>query len=303
MKKSTVSDFKVGLFVFLAIAIFLFTLFWAKGISVGLSQKDYVVYFDKVSGLNNGDPVSVNGVRKGEIESIELEGDSVRISFAIDKNIKLRNDYRVYVMATELTGGKVLYVEPGIGNGEVPEGMALTGEPTSDFGSIMKSVDDITSEVKSLLTEFKKSNEQIGTVLTNVNDIVGNEGLKQNISVTVGNLNTASTNLNSLINESRSGIGGLTTKAGNTMTNIDNAINMNSQNLDTTITEIRYLASTVDSLVYNLNSIVTDIRSNNSTANKLIYDDEFYANMNKTLTEIEKLTKNIRKNGIKLNLF
>ena len=55
MKASTMSDFKVGLFVFLALAIFLFTLFWTKGISVGLTLKEYSAYFTKVSGLNEGE--------------------------------------------------------------------------------------------------------------------------------------------------------------------------------------------------------------------------------------------------------
>lgn len=86
--------------------VVLLTIFWAKGFTVGLSEQEYVVYFSKVSGINEGDMVSVNGVRKGKIDKIELAGDSVKISFSIDKTIKLRKDYEIYVAATELTGGK-----------------------------------------------------------------------------------------------------------------------------------------------------------------------------------------------------
>ncbi len=303
MKNTTASDFKVGIFVFAALAIFVFTLFYTKGLSVSLSLKEYVVYFPKVSGLNEGDPVNVNGVRKGEVKKIELEGDSVKITFNISKDIKIRKDYEIYVAATELTGGKVLYLEPGKSSEMIGENVPLHGEATADFGALMKSMDEITGQVKTLLTEFGKSNENINNVLTNVNGIVGDEGLKANIRTTVSNLQTASNNLNSLISESRSGINGLTSKAGNTMGNIDNAVNLNSEELQKTMTEIRTLTSQVDTLVGNLNLVVTDLKSDSSSVGKLIYDDEFYMKVNKALTEIEKLTKSIRKGGVKINLF
>jgi phospholipid/cholesterol/gamma-HCH transport system substrate-binding protein len=113
MAKKNYSEFKVGLFVFIAVLVVLLSLFWAKGFSVGLDMQEYAVYFPKVSGINEGDMVSVNGVRKGKIDKIELTGDSVKVLFSVDKNIRIKKDYDIYVAATELTGGKVLYVEPG----------------------------------------------------------------------------------------------------------------------------------------------------------------------------------------------
>ena len=303
MKASTMSDFKVGLFVFIALLILLMTIFWAKGCSVSMALKEYVAYFPKVSGLNEGDGVSVNGVKKGEIESIELEGDSVKITFNLDKNVNIRKDYQIYVAATELTGGKVLYLEPGKEQTVIGESEPLIGKPGADFTSLMNSVEGITTEVKDLIGEFKKSNEKLGSVLTNVNDIVGDNGLKANISVTVSNLQTASNNLNQLINESRSGIGGLTNKAGVTMNNLDMAIGENSTGLKNTLAEIQSLTLTVDTLVGNLNMVVTDMRDTSTSVGKIIYDDKFYNNINNTLTEIEKLTKSIRKGGVKINLF
>jgi phospholipid/cholesterol/gamma-HCH transport system substrate-binding protein len=303
MKASTLSDFKVGVFVFLAITIVLLTLFWAKGCSVGMTLKEYTAYFTKVSGLNEGDQVSVNGVKKGEIESIQLEGDSVKITFNLDKNVNIRKDYQIYVAATELTGGKVLYLEPGKDQATIGENEPLHGKTGSDFTSLMNSVEGIATEVKGLISEFKKSNDNLNSVLTNVNDIVGDNGLKANISVTVKNLQTASSNLNQLIGESRSGIGGLTNKAGTTMNNLDLAIGENSTGLKNTLSEIQNLTVAVDTLVGNLNTVVTDLKNKNSSVGKMIYDDAFYENINKTLSEIEKLTKSIRKGGVKINLF
>lgn len=303
MQKKKSSEFKVGLFVFVAALIVLLSIFWAKGFSVSLSLQQYEVYFSKVSGINEGDMVSLNGVRKGQVDKIELTGDSVKILFSIDKNIRLKKDYDIYIASTELTGGKVLYIEPGKSSAEVPIGTPLYGNPGADFASLMNSFADITTDVKLLIGEFKKSTEHLNGVIANVNDIVGDEGMKSSIKTTVNNLATTSQNLNQLVNESRSGINNLTSKAGNTLENIDVTIGDNGEALKNTLREIQVLTNTIDTLALNLNYVVTDINNKEKGIGKFLTDDEFFNNLNATLAEIEKLSKNIRKNGVKLNIF
>ncbi len=303
MPKKKFAEFKVGLFIFIAVLVVLLTIFWAKGFTVGLSEQEYVVYFSKVSGINEGDMVSVNGVRKGKIDKIELAGDSVKISFSIDKTIKLRKDYEIYVAATELTGGKVLYIEPGKSSEEVEPGLALHGSPGADFSSVMNSFEDITKDVKLLLGEFKTSTENLNKVILNVNEIVGDGYLKSNLKTTLSNLAVSSQNLNQLVSESRSGISGLSNKLGKTVDNVDIFLGDNSKELKNTLVEIQTLTTTVDTLVSNLNVVVTDIKDKEQGIGKFIYDDKFFNNINKTLMEIEMLTRKIRKDGVKINLF
>ncbi|MBS1552274.1 MAG: MCE family protein [Bacteroidetes bacterium] len=303
MDNKKFAEFKVGLFVFVAIIVVLMTIFWAKGFSLSLSEQTYDVYFPKVSGINEGDQVSVNGVKKGKIDKIELAGDSVKIRFNIDKNIKLRNDYNIYIATTELTGGKVLYVEPGKSSAEVDPDQALHGTPGADFSTLMNSVQDITDNVKTLLGEFKKSNDNLNDVLANVNDIVGDGNMKNNLKTTLSNLSVSSQNLNQLVNESRNGISGLTSRLGKTVDNVDIVIGDNSKELKNTLTEIQTLTTSVDTLVANLNLVVLDINNKNKGIGKFISDDKFFEKINTTLSEIEKLTRNIRTKGVKLNIF
>jgi phospholipid/cholesterol/gamma-HCH transport system substrate-binding protein len=303
MATKNYAEFKVGLFVFIAALVVLLTIFWAKGFTVNLSQEDYSVYFSKVSGLNEGDQVRVNGVRKGKIDKILLEGDSVRIEFSLDKSIRIKKDYDIYVAATELTGGKVLYIEPGKATVEIDPGQPLHGNPGADFATLMNSFADITTDVKSLIGEFKTSTDNLNKVILNVNEIVGDGNLKGNIRTTLSNLAVSSANLNSLVNDSRAGINNLTSKLGNTVDNVDVAIGDNSKELLNTLSEIKSLTNTVDTLVYNLNVVASDIRNKDKGIGKFLTDDKFYDNINNTLTELEKLTKSIRTKGIKLNLF
>lgn len=297
------AEFKVGIFVFIATLVVILTIFWAKGCSVNISQQDYSVYFARISGVNEGDQVSVNGVKKGKIDKILLEGDSVRINFSMDKSIKLKQDYKIYVAATELTGGKVLYIEPGKSSVEINPDIALHGDPGADFGSLMNSFGEITNEVKTLIVEFKKSTDNLNSVLANVNEIVGDGYLKSNIRTTLSNLAVSSANLNNLVSDSRNGINNITSKLGKTADNVDIVIGDNSRELKNTLIEIQSLTSTVDTLVSNLNVVVTDIKDKDKGIGKFISDDKFFDNINRTLKEIEQLTKKIRKDGVKINLF
>lgn len=303
MENKNFAEFKVGLFVSIAVLVVLLTIIWTKGCAVGMKEQSYNVYFQKVTGINEGDQVSVNGVRKGKIDKISLDGDSVKITFSIDKDIKIRKDYDIYIAATELTGGKVLYVEPGKSSAEVNPEDPLHGNPGADFSSIMNSVEDITVNVKELLGEFKKSTENLNSVLANVNSIVGDENLKGNLRTTMSNLSASSKNLNQLVSESRNGINGLTSKLGNTVDNVDIVIGDNSRELKNTLREIQTLTTTVDTLVFNINTVVTTINNKEKGIGKFISDDTFFDNVNKSLEEIEKLTKKIRKDGVKINIF
>ncbi|MEZ4691156.1 MAG: hypothetical protein R3A12_13725 [Ignavibacteria bacterium] len=51
----------------------------------------------------------------------------------------------------------------------------------------------------------------------------------------------------------------------------------------------------MDTLVGNLNVVVGQFQNKDKGIGKFLSDDEFFNNMNETLVQIEKLSKNIRK--------
>jgi hypothetical protein len=95
----------------------------------------------------------------------------------------------------------------------------------------------------------------------------------------------------------------LSDKAGVTLDNVNNVIDNNSPEFKKTFAEIQKLTSRVDSLVSGVNIIASDIYNKKSGLGKFIYDDKFFDNLNNTLLEIEKLSKKIREEGVKINLF
>jgi ABC-type transporter Mla subunit MlaD len=167
----------------------------------------------------------------------------------------------------------------------------------------MESVSDMSGDIKTLIGKFNNTTDDLSAVLKNINEIVGDPRLKSDLKGTISNLSVTSRNLNGLVSESRTNIKGLTDKADRTMSSVNNMIDENSPEMKKTFRDIQTLTTRFDSLVLNLNLIVSDIQTQKSGVGKFIYDDKFFNNLNKTIEELEKLTKSIREDGVKINLF
>lgn len=298
------SQFKVGIFVLIAMVIVLTTVFWTKGFVIGAGQNEITVYFQSsVGGLNEGDPVTVKGVRKGEIKTIALQGDSVKIEFTLAKDVVLKSDYSIEVAMTSFTSGKQLYIDPGKEGPEISYSSPLRGSDAGDINAMLKDMSDLSKEVGVLITKFQGNSDKLNDVLVNVNEIVGDGQLKMDLKSTISNFETTARNLNALVSENRSSLTNITSKVERTVSNVSDLVDETSPEFKKTFTEIQNMTVSIDSLIANLNGLVTDVKTEEGTANQLIYDDKLYKNINKTLQEIEKLSEQIRKKGVKIDLF
>lgn len=294
---------KVGIFVSVAVLITIATLFWAKGSWFAEPERQMSVYFHKIDVLVEGDPLNVNGVKKGKVEKIELVGDSVRIDFSLAKSVKVRPDYNIQVSVLALMGGNQLALTPGRAAGEIDYDKPLKGTEGGSIGGMINQFQSLTDTVQTLLTKVGGSVERINVIMNDLHEVTGDAGLKSNLRMTMSNVEMATRNLNALISENRGSLRGLTSKVDNTIGNVDSLIVRNSGELNGTIKNVRSITEKVDSLVANLSLLVSDTQQQKNGIGKFIYDDKFYQNINSTVKELEALMKKIRKDGVKINLF
>ncbi len=304
------SALKVGLFVAFALLIVGGTIFWAKSFYLNKGTRECKAYFNNVTGLKKGDPVLVNGVRKGKVSEFDLEGDSVLVEFSIEDDVKINVDYRIEIIATELLGGKMLNITLGKNKQEIDYNLPMIGSSSNDMMALVGTVSDLAGDIKILIGNFNEATVDLEKVLVNVNEMIGDPDTKKNFKSTIGNIEVVSRNLNSLIAENRVSLRNLTDKTGvtidkfgNTMDNVNEIVVDTKPELKNTFKDVNILTEKVNKLVDNLNILVTDVTEQKSGVGKFIYDDKFFDNLNNTLLEIEKLTKKIREDGVKLDLF
>jgi phospholipid/cholesterol/gamma-HCH transport system substrate-binding protein len=304
MDKDKRTLLKVGISIVGSIILLLWGVAFLKDLKFGVETNDLVVYFSDVNGLKEGDPVSVNGVSKGKINTIELApGDSVKVEFSLSKDVTLKTDYEVSVAMIELMSGKQIYIKPGISKDEADITRPLVGAKTKDIVGLIGTMNQVGEDVKLITKKLDTAMTNMSVTVNHINSIVGDDALKSNIKGAASNFNDASRNLNLMLAETRNSLNSLASKLNNIALNVDNTVTDTKPELKQTFEDVRTLTTRLDSLTINLNALVMNATDSNSTVGKLLSEDEMYENVNNALISINKLIKKIEKNGLKLNIF
>jgi phospholipid/cholesterol/gamma-HCH transport system substrate-binding protein len=303
MNRTRSNYLKVGITVFLSVIILLYGIAFLKDFKIDLQTNDLVVYFTDVNGLKEGDPVSVNGVPKGKVSTIELAGDSVKVSFNLSKDVVIKKDYNITVAMIELMSGKQVSVKPGKSKELADITRPLSGAKANDVVTLIETMNNVGDKVQNIVGKMDTAIDNVSKAVNSINDIVGDPVLRSDIRTTTGNFSSASQNLNLLVLENRENLRSLTSRLNDIANSVDNTVTETRPELKETIGDIRQLTSRLDSVAFNLNQFVIDTRDTNSTVGKLVSDDKLYENLNKTVLSMNKLINEIKKKGIRLRLF
>jgi phospholipid/cholesterol/gamma-HCH transport system substrate-binding protein len=82
--------------------------FWPQG-------KNYEAYFTDAAGISPGNDVNVSGIRMGKVSSVELAGDAAKVSFTVDRHVKVGDQSLVAIKTDTVLGQKSLAVTPAGG--------------------------------------------------------------------------------------------------------------------------------------------------------------------------------------------
>jgi phospholipid/cholesterol/gamma-HCH transport system substrate-binding protein len=159
----------VGAFVLAAIAVVFGFVYWLNN-SGGIGKRDtyQLVFNGPVPGLLVGAGVLFNGIRVGEVTSLELVADrphDVHVTIAVAEHTPVRADTRVSLEFQGLTGVPVVALE----GGDRPDAPKVTGPLIAEKGagqSMTQAARDALRRVDTVLTENA----------TPLHDAIGNIG-------------------------------------------------------------------------------------------------------------------------------
>jgi phospholipid/cholesterol/gamma-HCH transport system substrate-binding protein len=95
--------------------------FWPQG-------KPYEAYFTDAGGISPGNDVNVSGIKVGKVNRVELAGDTAKVTFTVNRKIKVGDQSMVSIKTDTVLGEKSLAVTPR-GSGEstvIPLGRTTT---------------------------------------------------------------------------------------------------------------------------------------------------------------------------------
>ncbi|MEQ1553976.1 MAG: MlaD family protein [Ferruginibacter sp.] len=309
------NETKVGAIAIFSLALLLLGFNFLKGKK--LWSNDTVIYgnYNNVQGLQNSNPVVINGMQVGTVYTISSSKDLRQIIVAMN----ITND--VNIPANSIASIKPnLLGTPSI---EIELGNATTFLKNKDSiptGNQAGMVNEILKKVDPVLLEMKNALGSVDTLLGSFNNIV-DPNAKNNIAVALANLNkiTASllssgASLNAILNNQTGALAKTLNNAnsitGNFATN-NEKINGVFTNLDKTTTklaalDLQHTLDTLNNTISSLQKLVGSIESNNGTVGKLLNDPTLYKNFASTGNKLNLLLDDVRTNPrryINISLF
>ena len=284
MKDQRKTEIKVGITVLVSIIIFLWVLGWAKNITVNSGRKIVDVEFASVAGLEIGDPVTINGVRKGYVDDINIKNGKVFVLVNLDSDSILKEDATFSIMMLDLMGGKKVEVNPGIAERELDYSKTQKGETLGDVASAMATLGNVQSDLIDVIKEVKTS-------LTYLNKTLADKSFEEDLKASVNNLRILTHNLNSVINDNKDDINKLL-KSGNELTeSVNSFISDNKDSLQQTLSSLKETLERSKTLISNVNNFMMKIDKGENNLGKALNDEAMMNDLKTSIQNLKELSK------------
>ncbi len=287
-------EFKVGLFIAMALVLLYFGFNFLKGIDFFSTTKKYYAVYENIDQLAVSNPVLVNGFSVGRVSGRKLlqgKHNHVLIEFEIDADIVLTDSTKA-ILNSELLGGKSVLLT--IGNSkkkleagdtliaEVAKGMfdvlSETATPVATdlqttlrkFSSIIDELSENTKQLKTIFGKLERTPDVLNKTILNAND---------KVDALSGSYKALADNLNHTVNELKPTLANFKTLSDSLKTlKLNQAIAKTQQTMTT------------------LNDVLSKMKKHDNTMGRLMTEDSVYVNLNKLLVSLRDLSNHLNEN-------
>jgi phospholipid/cholesterol/gamma-HCH transport system substrate-binding protein len=141
------------------------------------SDKHYSALFAEAGGLTAGAPVQVAGYQVGKVSDVSLDGARVKVSFTVEKSIRLGDRTEAAIKTKTLLGARMVEVSPR-GDNQLSDTIPLD-RTTSPYelpevlGDVSRAIggldtDQLNKSLTTLATEFQGSAPALRDVMDGV---------------------------------------------------------------------------------------------------------------------------------------
>ncbi len=287
-------EFKVGLFVALALVLLYFGIDFLKGRDFLERSHKYYAIYDNVDQLQKANPVLINGFAVGRVSNIRImqeRQNKVLVELDIDSDIQLGDSTRAILDSDFLGTKSILLV---IGRITVPKAPKDTIR-----AEVAKSMlQTISSTAEPVADNLQTTMRKLNTVLDNLSQNTQHlDTIFRKFRSTPDKLNATLTNSSARIDELTITLKTTTEHLNQTLIDLRPTVK-NFQVFSDSLKRIelnRTLGKTQQTLG-KLNETLDKLSKGDNTASKLLTEDSLYVNLNRLLQSIDTLAKNFNDN-------
>ena len=286
-------EVKTALLALVAIFLFIFGYSFLKGKNWFDSSRIFYAIYTDVEGLSPASPVTINGLKVGNVTNIGFLDTSGRllVTFSVDNSFPFSENSVAQIYGGGLIGGKSLAIIPEYEQGNIAEsGDTLPGQieegllelVNERLTPLQEKIEDLIVSADSLVNSFNE---------------VMNPTTRQNIKNSIENLNETMASLSSSANTVEEILDESAPKLDRTFTNLDEmAVNFN--NISDSLAEVDIVAMTEDleTTLENLEEFTQKLNSGEGTAGKFVNDPSVYNNLERATDQLEALLQDVKLN-------
>ena len=305
MKKNKM-ELIVGGTILIALFILIAGVLWLKAAMVTSKMVQYTIGFPNIGTLQMGDPVMVNGVKKGTVAGISLQGIRVAVLIDLDKEVQLTDASQVTVQNIGLMGERMVGIQLN-GGGKAYKPNGKKGEPVTVIpGGFDAGIGEAMAMIGAVLGDVKVLVKNVGGI---IDSTVGDSSFIIQFKHIVSRLETVTNLAEKLIVENRPSIDRSVSAIEKLTGDVNKLLDSNStrvtslvSNADGLSARAVVIAATVDSLTRTLGSMVDRINRGEGSAGLLLKDESFYHDLKKTVVDLDSFVNVANRKGVKLEI-
>jgi phospholipid/cholesterol/gamma-HCH transport system substrate-binding protein len=291
------NELKIGITIVVAVLIGFIGFRVMKDVPIFRQGNILNAVYDRVDGLSVGTPVIISGIKVGSVQQMLLQrNDSVRVVLNINMLDGVPVGSIAYIRAVDILGSKAIVIERGASASFIPhdgqiKGVfdeGLMGEITESGGEIAANITQSTEKINSLLEQM---------------EILIRDGGRENISSTLENLNSTSTQIDQLVSETNADIKASVSSLKSMLENLDELTSEERgdlqrmiKNLESTSVEFEEMSKTLKDVTTDLADIMQKINNGEGTLGKLVNDPSLYNNLDSMTVGINKFLHDFNDN-------
>ncbi|MEL6253216.1 MAG: MlaD family protein [Bacteroidota bacterium] len=309
-------EVKIGLTLLSALAMFYLALTWLNRTQLfAPEEKNYLLHFDNVNGLLEGDPVLIRGYTSGRVLNIIPQSDKVEVQISLDSQIKLFEDAFGEIQIKEIMGGKQIAVQTGREGQILADGAIISGQISMDFsssfsrfGNLMEGIDadkmeNLLLKVDRLLLGFEERLEGVSKERID-NTFSQTELALSRLNKTLADMNTQVDfrDIDTLMRGLKTGV-----NKGNEL--LSQASEMTQRiekeslpKIEESLDDLPKLVEGVQQSLNQVNKLMGKLTNENSIVGRIMTDEELSRQLDTTLYNLNKTLEQIHSKRVIVGL-
>jgi len=255
----------VGLFVIIAAALLITTVFSLSGAFAGAARHFHTKFHNAV-GIEKGTTVRFDGSPKiGRVESVKIDPKDpslMDLEFSVKEGLPIKTDSHVAIMSFSPLGDNHVEVKAGSSNAPLAaDGATLPADQYVGFNELTEQINKIAPQAQELMSNLNQRVKELSVTIARINELLNDQN-RANISAsiadlrgmlnedrpviksTLNNVNGASSKIGPLVDDLKK----TTDQANDTLKKADAMLGENREDLRASIKKLRESLNNVNSI-------------------------------------------------------